>query len=53
MKIPTENFTDETLAIDDTQGDDARVEVMIGVLIMEVDKMAVQVADLEIGMEVD
>ena len=24
MKIPTEDFTDETLAIDDTQGDDAR-----------------------------
>ena len=25
MKIPTEDFTDETLAIDDTLGDDVRV----------------------------
>ena len=24
MKIPTEDFTDETMAIDDTQGDNAR-----------------------------
>ena len=24
MKIPTEDFTDETLAIDDTHGDDVR-----------------------------
>ena len=29
------------------------IEVMIGVLAMEVDKMAVQVADFEIDMEVD
>ena len=29
------------------------IEVMIGVLSMEVDKMAVQVADFEIDMEVD
>ena len=29
------------------------LEVMIGVLVMEVDKMAVQVADFEIDMEVD
>ena len=28
-------------------------EVVIGVLVMEVDKMAVQVADFEIDMEVD
>ena len=29
------------------------LEVVIGVLAMEVDKMAVQVADFEIDMEVD
>ena len=34
MKISTEDFTDETLAIDDTYGDDVREIV---VLVMEVD----------------
>ena len=34
MKIPTEDFIDETLAIDDTYGDDVREIV---VLVMEVD----------------
>ena len=34
MKLPTEDFTDETLAIDDTYGDDVREIV---VLVMEVD----------------
>ena len=29
------------------------LEVVIGVLVMEVDKIAVQVADFEIDMEVD
>ena len=29
------------------------LEVMVGVLVMEVDKMAVQVADFEYDMEVD
>ena len=29
------------------------LEVVIGVLVMEVDKMAVEVADFEIDMEVD
>ena len=37
MKIPTEDFIDETLAIDDTYGDDVREIV---VLVMEVDKVA-------------
>ena len=37
MKIPTEDFTDETLAIDYTQGDDVRGGNMI---IMEYDKVA-------------
>ena len=37
VKIPTEDFTDETLAIDDTHGDDVRDIV---VLVMDVDKVA-------------
>ena len=37
MKIPTEDLSDETLAIDDTYGDDVREIV---VLVMEVDKVA-------------
>ena len=45
MKISTEDFTDETLAIDDTFGDDAREIV---VLVMEVDKVANEVTDMEI-----
>ena len=45
MKIPTEDFTDETLAIDDTYGDDVREIV---VLVMEVDKVANEVTDMEI-----
>ena len=40
MKISTEDFTDETLAIDDTYGDDVREIV---VLVMEVDKVANEV----------
>ena len=45
MKIHTEDFTDETLAIDDTYGDDVREIV---VLVMEVDKVANEVTDMEI-----
>ena len=45
VKIPTEDFTDETLAIDDTYGDDVREIV---VLVMEVDKVADEVTDVEI-----
>ena len=41
MKIPTEGFTDETLVIDDTLG-----EVVIGVLVMEVGKVADEVTDM-------
>ena len=41
MKIPTEDFTDETLAIDDTQGDDVRGGDWV--LVMEVDKVANEV----------
>ena len=37
MKISTEDFTDETLVIDDTYGDDVREIV---VLVMQVDKVA-------------
>ena len=45
MKIPTEDFIDETLAIDDTYGDDVREIV---VLVMKVDKVADEVTDVEI-----
>ena len=45
VKIPTVDFTDETLAIDDTYGDDVREIV---VLVMEVDKVANEVTDMEI-----
>ena len=45
MKIPTEDFTDETLAINDTYGDDVREIV---VLVMEVDKVADEVTNMEI-----
>ena len=46
MKIPTEDFTDETLAIDDTQGDDVRGGDWV--LVMEVDKVADEVIDMEV-----
>ena len=45
MKISTEDFTDETLAIDDTYGDDVWEIV---VLVMEVDKVANEVTDIEV-----
>ena len=45
MKIPTEDFTDDTLAINDTYGDDVREIV---VLVMEVDKVADEVTNMEI-----
>ena len=45
MKIPTEDFTDKTLVINDTYGCVIRVIV---VLIMEVNKVADEVTDMEI-----
>ena len=45
VKIPTEDLSDETLAIDDTYGDDVREIV---VLVIEVDKVANEVTDMEI-----
>ena len=45
MKIPTEDFTDETLVIDDTYGDDVREIV---VLVMEVDKVVDEVTNMEV-----
>ena len=45
MTISNEDFTDETLAIDDIYGDDVREIV---VLVMEVDKVADEVTDMEI-----
>ena len=47
VKIPTVDFTDETLAIDDTYGDDVKGGDGGGV--MEVDKVADEGADMEIG----
>ena len=43
MKISTEDFTDETLAIDDTYGDVREIVV----LVMEVDKVANEVSDMD------
>ena len=43
--MPTEDFTDETLVINDTHGGDVRE---IKVLIMEVDKVVDEVTDIEI-----
>ena len=45
VKIPIEDFTDETLVINDTYGDDVREIV---VLVMEVDKVADEVINMEI-----
>ena len=45
VKIPTEDFTDDTLAINDTYGDDVRDIV---VLVMEVDKVADEVTNMEV-----
>ena len=46
VKIPTEDFTDETLAIDDTQGDDVRGGDWV--LVMEVDKVADEVTNMDV-----
>ena len=43
MKIPTEDFTDETLVIDDT----------LGVMVMEVNKVANEVTDMEVDKVAD
>ena len=45
VKIPTEDFTDKTLVINDTYWGDVREIV---VLIMEVDKVVDEVTDMEI-----
>ena len=45
MKIPTEDFTVKTLVINDTYGSCAREIV---VLIMEVDKVADEVTNMEV-----
>ena len=45
VKIPTEDFTDETLVIDDTYGYDVR-EILV--LIMEVDKVIDEMTNMEI-----
>ena len=50
MKIPTEDFTVKTLVINDTYGRCAREIV---VLIMEVDKVADEVTDMEVDKVTD
>ena len=50
MKIPTEDFTDKTLVINDTYGCGVREIV---VLIMEVDKVADEVTDMEVDKVTD
>ena len=45
VKIPTEDFSDDSLAINDIYGDEVREIV---VLVMEVDKVADEVTDMEI-----
>ena len=45
VKIPTEDFSDETLIINDTYWGDVREIV---VLIMEVEKVVYEVTDMEI-----
>ena len=50
MKIPTEDFTVKTLVINDTYGSCAREIV---VLIMEVDKVADEVTDMEVDKVTD
>ena len=47
VKILTEDFTDETLTINDTYGGYVREFV---VLVMEVDKVADEVTNMEIDM---
>ena len=47
VKIPNEDLTDETLAIDDPF--EGMSEVVMGVVYMEIDK----VADMVVNMEVD
>ena len=50
MKIPTEDFTDKTLVINDTYGNGVWEIV---VLIMEVDKVADEVTDMEVDKVTD
>ena len=50
MKIPDDDFTNVTVAIGDTYGDDVREIV---VLVMEVDKVANEVTDMEIDKQTD
>ena len=46
MKILTVDFTNETLAIDDTHGDDVRGGDWV--LVMEVDKVADEVTNMDV-----
>ena len=54
VKIPTENFTDVTLAIGDIFGDDVRGgDGGLGVVYMEIHKVADEVVEMVVNMEVD
>ena len=54
MKIPTEKFTDVTLAIGDIFGDDVRGgDGGLGVVYMEIHKVADEVVEMVVNMEVD
>ena len=48
MKIPTEDFTDETLAINDTYGDEVSKIFLLVMEVMEVMEVADEVTDMEI-----
>ena len=50
--IPTEDFADVTLTIGDTYGDDVRVIVVL-VILMEADKVADEVTDMEVDKVTD
>ena len=52
MNIPTEDFADVTLTIGDTFGDDVRVIVVL-VILMEADKVADEVTDMEVDKVAD
>ena len=52
VKIPNEDFTDVTVAIGDTYGV-MKLEVMMGVLDMNFDKVANEVTDMEIDKKTE
>ena len=53
LKIHSEDFTDVTLAIDDTDGDDVRGPLKEVVVYMGVDKVIDDMADMEVDNVAD